>query len=169
MRATSFTPADALATLERRGLHFRRAGSRWLTTCPIHADSKPSLAVWQGRDGSAVVTCFPCDFNDTLPRFLCRMDGREPRGASWVEALRECGADVDSKDPRAGPRRPKVWPEYLRKERAEIPVAMSRDAAEMRAFIEHQAAAGIDPRSPYMGALVEALRWHEEREGRLAQ
>lgn len=164
MIAATFSAEDAVGVLQKRGMHFRRSGGRWLAHCPIHDDSKPSLGVWRGRDGSAVISCFPCGFNDSLPRFLCRMDGREPRGQSWIEALKECGVEVAT-DGKLKPKFRRVWSAWEAVDRAEIPIALAagfRDpAAQMAKFIKTEAQAGHDPAAPYVRKLVAALKYFQ--------
>jgi hypothetical protein len=106
------TSPDPLAVLEKRGIYFIKRGSSWSAPCPLHADRSPSLHLFRGRNGVVRVACCPCGFTDTLPAFLCRLDGHPPLRAFYRAALVECG--LPTRDPRpvvTGPPPPTHWPD----------------------------------------------------------
>ena len=149
----------AAGILERRGITFTRRGNAYLARCPLHADSKPSLRLWQGKDGQPVITCFPCGINDRLPRFICRLDGKEPQGKAWASAMEECG---HAREKSAIPRKHQ-WSEWEMDHHAEIPIALAFNnpataESELAKLIEAEVAKGHDPQSPYTRRLIEAMR-----------
>lgn len=144
--------------LSRRGIELRRKGSAFVAKCPLHADSKPSLRVWRGKDGQAVISCFPCAINDHLPRFLCRLDGKEPMGRAWAEVLTECGLERPQDGIIHKPRE-KVWPECWQDGRADIPIALSLSPADLETFIVHEVNRGAPRESPYVQKLIAGVRW----------
>lgn len=56
-----------LAKLAERGSSVRHVGGQWMAQCPAHDDRNPSLAIREGRDGSALLTCHAgCDYTDVI-------------------------------------------------------------------------------------------------------
>ncbi|MBI4612724.1 MAG: hypothetical protein HY720_03860 [Planctomycetes bacterium] len=50
--------ADPVELVLSRLPGFSKAGNEWVATCPVHKDSKPSLAIARGKDGRALLHCF---------------------------------------------------------------------------------------------------------------
>ena len=94
------------------------------------------------------------------------MDGQEPRGQAWIEALKECGVEVGN-DGKPRPRFCRRWPEWESEERATTPIALACNyddpAEQMKSFIESEVGAGHSPEGPYIRKLVASVAELERR------
>ncbi len=67
--------------LENRGLHLRKVGKSWRTSCPFHQGDNPdALAVWRDPDGQEHFRCFACGAGGdvfTVVQALDRLDFRQ--------------------------------------------------------------------------------------------
>ncbi|GAB4334147.1 MAG: hypothetical protein Kow0099_06130 [Candidatus Abyssubacteria bacterium] len=93
---------DALGKLRELGKRPRRVGvNRWLALCPAHDDTRPSLSVGRGHDGTLLLKCFAgCRFEDILDALGLREKGRVQGRSGPRTATPRIVAEYDYRDER---------------------------------------------------------------------
>lgn len=64
-----------------RYVELKRNGSEYVGLCPFHADNRPSLTIYSGRDGTQRYRCFACGAGDDVIDFVAAIEGCTPSEA----------------------------------------------------------------------------------------
>jgi putative DNA primase/helicase len=105
-----------LDSLAARGKPVRKEGAGWVACCPAHDDSRPSLAVGQGKNGDALVFCRSagCSAADIVAALGMRLPDLKAATAAIPIPTMDCAARAAQ---RSGFRTAKEAAQWLRSKR----------------------------------------------------
>ncbi len=100
-----------IEALASRGVHLAFRAGKWVGACPVHHGKDSNFRLWVGRDGKLRARCHSqCATTWSPAGLLCVLDGHEPRGAAYRNAMVELGlADADNGGTMP-PAPPTHWP-----------------------------------------------------------